>query len=131
MRVRLGTKAAAEFMEACRVPLKVPACFELDAPLGIDVTIEPVKPKRSLDQNARYWKIVGALADYAGMTKGELHEEVLSEFGGYDLVEFRGSVRKRPKMRSSQLRKLPFSELMAIAERWAAEMQVSWNDDDR
>ena len=130
MKVRLGTKAAEEFIEACRVPLRVPACFALDAPLGIDVTIEPVKPKRSLDQNARYWKIVGALADYAGLTKEEMHDEVLCQHYGYDLVEFRGSAHKRPRGRSSGMRTQPFSDLMAIAERWASEMQVHWSEED-
>jgi len=43
-------------------------------------------------------------------------------------VEFRGSAHKRPRGRSHNLTREDFSALMLIAERWAADMGISWED---
>ena len=95
--------------------------------LGGTLAFKPVKPKRSLEQNARYWKIVSALADFIGLTRDEMHDEVLAARYGYELVEFRGTIKKRPLQRSSKQNKQEFSDLMAIAEMWAAEQGVAWD----
>lgn len=86
------------------------------------------KHTRSPAQNNRYWKILTALGNEVGHTKEEMHEEVLCEKFDYEIVEFRGWKRKRPKKRSSQLTTVEFSELMDIAERWAVEAGVFWDD---
>lgn len=95
--------------------------------LGAEV--KPIKRRRSTDQNALYWVIVTALANEVGMSKDEMHNEILSEFHGYDLVEFRGSVHKKPKGRSHNLPSETFSELMLIAERWCGQMNVTWEEE--
>jgi len=92
--------------------------------LGLE--LKPIKRKRSVEANARYWVIVTALGDEVGMSKAEMHNEVLSEFHGYELVEFRGSIVKKPKGRSHNLPSETFTGLMFIAEKWAADMQVRW-----
>ena len=98
------------------------------AKYGIQIEVSPIRHTRSTDQNSRYWVIVTALADHVGYTKAEMHEEVLSDMHGYELVEFRGSIKKKPKGRSHNLTTNDFSDLMAIAERWCAEMDVTWEE---
>ena len=98
------------------------------SPLGVWIEVYPRKRKRSLDQNARYWAIVSAIANHAGYTPEEMHEEVLCGHFGYDLVRFRGGERKRPNRRSSQLTTAEFGELMALAEQWAVEEGVAWEE---
>ena len=95
-------------------------------PLGM--TIEPNKRRRSNEANALYWVIVSALAQEVGMSKDEMHNEILADFHGYDLVEFRGTVIKKPKGRSHNLPSETFSQLMLIAERWAAEVGAHWDN---
>jgi hypothetical protein len=96
---------------------------------GITVTVEKYKKVRSLPANARYWSIVGALADHVGYTKEELHEALLCEYAGYDVVEFRDYEVKRPRQRSSKLSGNDFSNLMAIAERWCVSAGVTWQEE--
>ncbi len=95
--------------------------------LGVQIELKPIKRRRSLDQNARYWAIVSALADYSGYTKSEMHDEVLCEHFGYDVVNFRGRERKRPRDGSSRLNTEDFNDLMVVVERWAAEANVIWD----
>lgn len=99
--------------------------LSLDA---IEVVVQKLTKKRSKPQNARYWSIIGALGEFSGLTKEEMHEECLCEYSGFDLVEFRGSIRKRPRRRSSKLTTVEFGELMLIAERWAVEFGVFWEE---
>lgn len=90
-----------------------------DKYLGADV--KPRKRKRSVEHNAYYWSgIVTPLADFVGMSKDEAHNEILAEYHGYDLVEFRGTVIKRPKGRSSTLTSEDFDKLCLIGERMCA-----------
>jgi len=130
MKLKIGSAFAGTVLEQfCRwSPRDATKLRAMKAPLGLAVEIAPIKAKRTIEQNARYWAIVTALANYVGMTKAEMHDELLSEKHGFDLVEFRGSVKKRPRGRSSTLPREDFSELMLIAEQWAAEMGVVWED---
>jgi hypothetical protein len=92
--------------------------------LGVDVVVNPIKCRRNSDQNAKYWVLISKLAEAVGMTKGQMHEEILCEAYGYDLVAFRGDVRKVPRERSSTQNKTSFSELIEIALQWCAEMGI-------
>ncbi len=133
MKIRLGTKMVGPVIDqfARWLPARAEALRKMadSAKLGIEVEIAPVKPRRTLEANARYWAIITALAQYVGMTKAEMHTECLAEKHGFDLVEFRGSVHKKPRGRSHNLTRDDFAELMAIAERWAAESGVVWEED--
>lgn len=97
---------------------------------GLTVEIRPVRLRRSLDQNARYWKIVTAIADEIGDTKNGVHEDILCEFHGADLIQhpITGETKRVPKGRSHNLRTPDFSDLMEIAERWAALCGAQWDD---
>lgn len=95
---------------------------------GITVTVEKYRNKRSTDQNRRYWAILSALGNHVGLTSEEMHNEVLCEHFGYELVEWRGTEHKRPLQRSSKLTTVEFSALMDVAERWAVEEGVFWED---
>lgn len=122
----LREKPARDFLADCaaRWP-RWRGYFEglLDAP--IEVSIKPYKTKRSSEQNRLYWELVGRLGDHVGLNKDEMHEEVLCAKHGYDLVDFRGSVRKRPKGRSSKLNTTEFTDLIRIVEQWCSEEGVS------
>lgn len=126
MKFRLGTLRAKAFLAT--VGKAWPELLSMDAPLGIDVTIEPVKARRSTEANALYWSVVSALASHVGFTKAELHEELLCDMHGYDLVEYRGTVKKRPRGRSHNLSRQDFSQLVEVAMRWCAEAGVAWED---
>lgn len=131
MKLKMGSAVANIVLEQfCRwSPRDAAKLRAMKAPLGLAVEIAPIKAKRTNEQNARYWTIVTDLANYVGMTKAEMHDELLSEKHGFDLVEFRGSVKKRPRGRSSNLEREDFGDLMMIAERWAAELGVVWEDE--
>jgi len=130
VKLRLGSAIAQTVVDQfCKwSPRDAARLREIEAPLGLEVEVKAIKPKRTVDQNARYWVIVTALADYVGMSKNEMHNECLSEMHGFDLVEFRGSAHKRPRGRSHNLTREDFGTLMMIAERWAAELGVVWED---
>ena len=133
MKLRLGNRMAAPVLDqfAKWLPNRADQIRKLAEKAekhGLELSLDAINPKRSTDQNARYWLIVTALANYVGMSKAEMHQECLSEMHGFDLVEFRGSIRKRPRGRSHNLGRTEFSQLMAIAEQWAAEMGVMWEE---
>lgn len=44
------------------------------------VTVAPYRKRRTLDQNALYWKIVGAIADHTGHSNDEIHEFLKAQF---------------------------------------------------
>lgn len=117
MKQKFGSKQAAAALRALG--------WDVAAPLGIEVRI--IKRRRSNDQNALYWEIVTALANFAGYSKEEMHDEILCDAFGYELVAFRGSERKRPLKRSSQLTTEEFSPLIETAQRWCAEQGVAWD----
>jgi hypothetical protein len=96
---------------------------------GITVTVEKYVRRRSLEANARYWSIVDALARHVGYTKNELHEALLCEWSGYEVVSFQDYDIRRPNKRSSKLSVEDFGELMGIAERWCVESGVVWQED--
>lgn len=98
---------------------------ELDA---VAITVESWKPKRTNEQNARYWKIVTALAAFAGMSASDMHDELLCDHFGYNLVVWNGSERKVPIERSSNKDTTTFSALMDTAERWCVENGVVWDE---
>ena len=133
MKLRLGNRMAGPVLDQFSRWLPARAeqfrrMAEKAAVHGIEIEIGPIKPRRTLEANARYWVIVTALAQYVGMTKAEMHNEILAEHHGFDLIEFRGSAHKKPRGRSHNLSRDEFSALMAIAERWCAEMGVMWED---
>lgn len=120
-------KAIADTYPECREALEQEY---RKAKHGFRIEVKAIQLKRSQDANARYWTIVGALADYAGDTKEGMHEEVLCAYHGADVVVNRvtGMARREPRGRSHDMTTEDFSALMAIAEQWAAENGIVWEE---
>lgn len=97
--------------------------------LGSKLVWEPLKLRRSLDQNARYFAIVTAIADEIGDTKEGVHEDLLCEITGAEEYEhpITGELKRRPKGRSHTMNTTEFSDLMALAERWASMCGAQWD----
>lgn len=96
---------------------------------SITITVEKFKRKRTLPQNARYWAVVTALADYAGMSKERMHDEVKCEIFDYRIGTFRGEQVKIPLVSSADLSVEDFGKLLDVAEQWAVQMNVAWQED--
>lgn len=124
-------------------PAEIPALIDALAPwfpvdamerevgrLGVKLLWEPLKLKRSVDQNSRYWSIVTAIGEEIGDTKEGVHEDLLCEFHGAEEYEhpITGEVKRRPRRRSSTLNTTEFGDLMALAERWAAMCGARWEE---
>jgi hypothetical protein len=68
----------------------------------IEIIVRPYKKKRSLSANNFYWSsVVEPLAEHLGFSKGQMHEELLCDYYGYDLVIYRGREVKVPKRRTT------------------------------
>jgi len=89
------------------------------------VTIEEAKPVRSDPQNRYLWgsvypTILGA-GKLDGWTANDLHEYLLGEHFGWELVEGFGRKRQRPVRRSSRLNKQEFSDYIAFIQQRMSE----------
>jgi hypothetical protein len=89
------------------------------------VTIEEAKPKRSDPQNRYLWGLVYPTVLAAGKLEGwsanDLHEYLLGEHFGWELVEGFGRKRQRPIRRSSRLNKQEFSDYVAFIQQRMSE----------
>ena len=54
--------------------------------------VKPWKSKRSLDQNAYYWALLGRLGQRLGYPSDALHRHMLREYGVYDVFTVRADV---------------------------------------
>lgn len=94
------------------------------------MTVEEVKGKRSLSQNAYMWGVCyptilekGGEA-LAGWTAQDLHDYFLGEYHGWEVIEGFGRKRMRPIKRSSKLSKFEFMQYVDFIQRKAAEMGI-------
>lgn len=89
------------------------------------VTVEEAKPTRSDPQNRYLWGAVYptilAAGKLDGWTANDLHEYLLGEHFGWELVEGFGRKRQRPVRRSSKLNKQEFSDYVAFIQQRMAE----------
>lgn len=89
------------------------------------VSIEEARPRRSDPQNRYLWAAVYPTILAAGKLDGwsanDLHEYLLGEHFGWELVEGFGRKRQRPVRRSSKLNKQEFSEYVAFIQQRMAE----------
>lgn len=89
------------------------------------VAIEEAKPKRSDPQNRYLWGVVYPAILGAGRLDGwsanDLHEYLLGEHFGWELVEGFGRKRQRPVRRSSKLNKQEFSDYVAFIQQRMSE----------
>lgn len=85
-----------------------------------EVFIQDYIPKRSGNQNRRYWMLLGLLSKGCGHDKDELHEIFKSQFLGTVEVEFAGQKRVLPKS-SKKLKKDEFNLYMTQVESFIIE----------
>lgn len=92
------------------------------------VQIEEAKPKRSDPQNRYLWGCVYptilAAGKLDGWTANDLHEYLLGEWFGWELVEGFGRKRQRPIRRSSKLSKLEFVDYTQFIQQRMSEHGV-------
>ena len=89
------------------------------------VEITEAKPKRSEPQNRYLWGVVYPTILQAGKLDGwsanDLHDYLLGEHFGWELVEGFGKKRQRPIRRSAKLNKQEFSDYVAFIQQRMAE----------
>jgi len=100
--------------------------------LPLEVTVKDYVPRRSVNQNARLWKLHGKAAEITGYTVEEMHEEALCQHYGYAESEVKNpwtglsEFKKRPLKRSSQRDKKEFAKFMDATENWYADKLGIW-----
>jgi hypothetical protein len=87
-----------------------------------EVLVRPFRKTRSSLQNRALWGIAyKLLSEHTGHEPEELHEYFLGEFHGWEVVDFFGQKKRRPKGRSHDMKTTEFSDFYAFIQRRAAE----------
>ena len=95
-----------------------------------EICMEPVKSRRSLEQNNYLWGVCyktileAGGETLAGWRDTDLHEYFLGEWSGWETLEGFGMKRLRPMKRSSNRTTTEFSDYIAFIHQKAAEMGV-------
>lgn len=99
------------------------------------VSIIEAKPKRSEQQNRYLWgvvyKTILQTKTLQGWEAEDLHEYLLGEWGGWEIIEGFGKRRHRPVRRSSGLNKTEFAEYIDFIQRRMAEFGIYVPDADK
>ena len=96
------------------------ACLDLSKPWA--VTIEPYKEKRTLNQNALYWKWVGIIAQDTGNDPDAVHEALKQRFLIPVEITFMGD--KIPYRSTARLNTGEMSNYMDRVHALASEMGI-------
>lgn len=56
-------------------------------PIVYDVQITEHRDKRSLNANAYYWTLIGKYAEYSHISRSEMHNQILADYGQDFLVD--------------------------------------------
>ena len=89
------------------------------------VTIAPLRKKRSTDQNSLYWKWCGIVADETGNTADDVHEFAKSRFLPKHFVTINDETRETRKT-TTKLSTKDMSEFMTKFSAWAeSEMGIA------
>lgn len=101
-----------------------------DAKKSYVVTVEEWRRPRTNQQNAYLWGVVypsileGGGEALSGFTRDDLHEWLLGECFGWEVLEGLGRKRMRPVRRSSVLTKQEFTDYLMFIEIKCAEMGI-------
>ncbi len=96
------------------------------------VIMSRVLERRTLEQNARLWKLHTLAGEVTGYSPGEMHEEALCKFFGFTEQQradlFTGEIvtKRVPLKRSSMRNKKEFSAFMEATEAWYAQDFGVW-----
>ena len=96
------------------------ACLDLSQPWA--VTIEPYKERRTLNQNALYWKWVGIIAQDTGNDPDAVHEALKQRFLVPVVITFMGD--KIPYRSTARLNTGEMSNYMDRVHALASEMGI-------
>ena len=94
------------------------------------ITVEPWKRKRSDAQNRFLWGVVYPMIleqggeTLGGWTRDDIHEFMLGECFGWEVLEGLGRKRMRPLKRSSALNKEEFTEYLTFIDTKCAEFGI-------
>ena len=94
------------------------------------VTVEVWKKPRTNQQNAYLWGVVypavieGGGEALGGFTRDDVHEWLLGECFGWEVLEGFGRKRMRPLKRSSALNKQEFSDYLTFIDAKCAEFGI-------
>lgn len=101
---------------------------KLQAGKRFRVEILDHKPTRSGEQNRYLWGVVyRTIIDEGrleGWTTDDIHEYMLGEHFGWEVVNIFGKKRQRPIRRSSKLNKQEFSDYIAFIQQKMAEVGI-------
>lgn len=87
----------------------------------VEITIEKLKSKRSIQQNRYYWLLVGILSKEIGYDKNELHEIIKFKFLRDEKVfEKTGEIFEYIKS-TTELNKTDFADFTTDLIRWSSE----------
>ena len=96
------------------------------------VEIREHKPRRSSQQNRYLWGVVypTIARQLDGFDNEDVHEYMLGECFGWEMVKGFGRKRMKPLKRSAKLNKQEFSDYVAFIQRRAAEHGIFVPDAD-
>lgn len=97
------------------LPALIKQLERLDVTQRWSVRISEWKSKRSLDQNARYWKLIDEFGAYLGYDKDEMHQLM-----GYKFLRYEKNGRQFIKS-TTKLTTAEMAEYQSHIERIAAE----------
>lgn len=90
---------------------------KLDIAQAIEVIVRPFIEKRSIEQNARLWKLHELAGEFVGCSADDMHEDMLCKFYGYTEVKMpSGYMKRTPLKRSSTRNKKEFRAFMERVE---------------
>lgn len=99
------------------------------------ISVAENKPSRSQQQNKYLWGVIYRTILDAGQLQGwdaeDVHEYLLGEWSGWEVIEGFGRKRMKPVRRSSNLTKEQFSEYVDFIQRKMAEIGIYVPDADK
>ena len=114
--------------QVARAVLRMVQQLPTDKPFA--VTVEVWKKPRTNQQNAYLWGVVypaimeGGGEALGGFTRDDVHEWLLGECFGWEMLEGFGRKRMRPLKRSSALNKQEFSDYLTFIDTKCAEFGI-------
>lgn len=102
-------------IQAGNLPVLIKKLSQLDVTKRWSVRITEWKSKRSLDQNARYWKLIDEFGDYCGFDKDEMHQLMGYKFLRYEKNQ-RVFIKSTTKLNTAEM-----AEYQSHVERFAAQ----------
>lgn len=93
--------------------------LRIDPKKPLQIIVRPFKKKRTLEQNARYWKILEEISNQTGDSAKALHLYCREEFLGKHRYEVMGKVIEEP-ISTTELNTAQFANYCNQVEAWAA-----------